>query len=137
MATYLRIAGKDLNIDELLSDIDIEPSRVWKKGEKKFKSIRPNETHKWSGVSFCASDADMGEFDLQVQDCIEFLNEFQAEISRMLRASDIEEAALDFGIELRDVAIHSDYLPAELIKLAGHLGIGIELSHYPPMKDER
>jgi hypothetical protein len=135
MAAYFRIAGEHINIDEFLNDIDIEPSNIWKKGEKKYKSIRPEELYKWSGVSFCASDADMNEFDVQVEDCIEFLTEFKAEISQLLESDDVEEATIDFGIELMDVAIHSDYLPPKLIKLAGKLGIGIELSHYPQMED--
>ena len=43
----------------------------------------------------------------------------------------VETVALDFGIERRDVAVQCDRLPEELIRLAGTLGLGIELSHYP------
>jgi hypothetical protein len=34
-------------------------------------------------------------------------------------------------LERRDVAVQCDELPAVLVRLAGSLGLGIELSHYP------
>ena len=41
-----------------------------------------------------------------------------------------ECAAPDFGVERRDVAIQCDYLTPELVRLAGLLGLGIEVSLY-------
>lgn len=38
---------------------------------------------------------------------------------------------LDFGVAWRNVIAQSDYLPPTLIIIAGELGIGIEISHYP------
>ena len=45
---------------------------------------------------------------------------------------------LDFPFSCRlgdGVAVQGDYLPPELLTLAGGLGIGIALSHYPRVKD--
>jgi hypothetical protein len=39
---------------------------------------------------------------------------------------------LDFAVESSDAAIDSKYLPPELLRRAGELGLGIELSFYPP-----
>ncbi len=44
----------------------------------------------------------------------------------------VQAVDLDFGIERRDVAVQCDRLPPELVRLAGSLGLGIELSQYPP-----
>lgn len=48
---------------------------------------------------------------------------------------------LDFGYYLRldgqRVLVQCDFLPSELLKLAGELGIGIELSLYPKVDKAR
>ena len=43
---------------------------------------------------------------------------------------------LDFGIERRDVAVQSDNLSSDLVRLAGSLGLAIELSQYPASDKE-
>lgn len=42
----------------------------------------------------------------------------------------IESRTLDFPVENRDVAVQCDVLPAQLLLLAGSLGIAIEISRY-------
>jgi hypothetical protein len=66
-----------------------------------------------------------------VQDAISFLTVNNHEVARLRSFPGIEHVYLDFGIARRDVLLQCDYLPPELVQLAGALGLGIELSQYP------
>ena len=54
-----------------------------------------------------------------------------AELARLRQEPGVEGMTLDFGIEWRDVAAQFDHLPPTLVRLAGALGLGLEISHYP------
>ena len=54
----------------------------------------------------------------------------------MCRWPGVEAVDLDFGFERRDVAVQCDRLPPALVRLAGSLGLGIELSQYWASGDE-
>jgi len=136
MSCYFRVVGKKLLIDELLEKVDMEPCSVWHKGEPRLTSKPKGKKRLHSGASFVASGAEMTEFNLQVEESIQFLEEFKKEIEIMVAYPGVEEARLDFGINLRDAFINSDYLPPKILALAGNLNIAIELSHYPPCNDE-
>lgn len=79
---------------------------------------------------FQVSNADFDAFDQQINDAIRFLQAHEADIKQMLSDSQ-GTGVLDFAIEWRDVAIQYDSIPAELVRLAGRLGLAFELSHYP------
>ncbi|HEV7998820.1 MAG TPA: hypothetical protein VGP63_02995 [Planctomycetaceae bacterium] len=83
--------------------------------------------------------ADFHEFPKQVAGATAFLLAEAEEIRRLRTFPGVEDVTLDFGIERRDVVVQSDHLPADLIRAAGALGLGIELSQYPPLdaKDEQ
>lgn len=136
MSCILRVYGSSLNVETLLAQTALEPDRVWKKGEPRFKSKPNGETLNNSGASFLASDADMSEFDTQTDDASVFLEENHSEIRKIVVFPGVEGVVLDFGVELRDVTIHSDYLPPKLIQAAAQVGIGVELSHYPCSKEK-
>lgn len=131
MSCILRVFGKSLNVEALLGQLTLEPDRVWRKGQPRFKTKPNGETLNKSGVSFVASDADMSEFNIQTEEASNFLEKHRSEIRRMVEFPEVEGVVLDFGVELRDIAIHSDYLPPKLLQNAAQTGIGIELSHYP------
>ncbi len=80
------------------------------------------------------SDA-AGNLTGQCRDAIAFLRSNKTELQRLKVYRGIDECWLDFGYDRRDVAVQCDYLPHELLLLAGSLGIGIELSLYPPAAD--
>lgn len=135
MSCVLRVWGNDLDIDALLEMIKIEAYRVWHKGDPvSSKAALPIQTY--SGACFTVSDAKFHEFEHQVEDAISFLERSAGDISFIAAFPGVEGAAIDFGIELRQVFVHCDYLPPKLLALAGPLGIGIELSHYPIADDD-
>lgn len=79
-----------------------------------------------------ASRASFGEFPRQVAEATAFLRAEWEQVQRLCEWPGVEGVTLDFGIERRDVAVQCDRLPAELVRLAGVLGLAIELSQYPP-----
>ena len=131
MSCILRISGDNLDIDSLLSAVDMRPDRCWRRGEPRWKSKPERASHEFSGVTFVASDADFSEFDLQVTEVSRFLEDYAEAISVMVNYEGVEGAQLDFGIEFRDVAIHGDFLPNAFLRLAATSGVDVLLSHYP------
>jgi len=135
MSCVLRIIGKELKINDLLN-IKLETDSYWSKGEPRFSRKPEGEKHLDSGAIYLVSDAEFEEFDIQIKDAIEYLKENKNQIKSILSLPGLDGSSLDFGIVWRDVAVQSDYFPPELIKIAGELGLGIELSQYPPSEED-
>ncbi len=138
MSAILRAAGRDFDVDAFLASSTLKPCKVHHRGEPRIPGsqtdpgARPNEA---SGLNLVASEADFDEFEKQVADATEFLLAESEEIRRLVECPGVDGVTLDFGIERRDVAVQCDVLPAELVRVAGTLGLSIELTQYPP-KDE-
>ena len=133
MSAIIRVYGKDFNVDAYVADCTLPVCTVKRRGEPVFPTSQPDgRRHEQSGVHVLASEAEFREFRTQVDEAIAFLRANEAELRRLRTYSGVETATLDFGIERRDVAVQSDRLPAELLRLAGALDVDIELSQYPP-----
>jgi hypothetical protein len=135
MACYLRVYGDELNVKELISTLKIEPSKIWEKGLPRFKS-NPEKLNKNSGFNIVVSDAEWNEFEKQKAMAIDYLEDHKTILASVISYLGVEGGYLDFGIEWRDEAVQSDSFPPSLIKLAGKIGLGIELSQYPPDDEE-
>ena len=48
----------------------------------------------------------------------------------------VQNVTLDFGIALRDVAVHSDLLTPKFLGAVADTGIAVELSHYPCSEEQ-
>lgn len=79
---------------------------------------------------FHVSSAGFEAFGQQIDDALRFLHAHETDVKQMLSASQVT-GILDFAIEWRDVAIQYDSIPAELVRVAGSLGLALEISHYP------
>jgi hypothetical protein len=121
-----RATGFDFLVDEFLSQSTLVPHKVWRKGERK----SAKRIHKWSGFTMVASEADMDDVPQQIADAMNFLTTNHEELSKLQNFPGAETVSLDFGIEDRDVGVQCDYFPPELLRLAGNLGIGIEITRY-------
>jgi hypothetical protein len=121
-----RATGFDFQVDQFLSQSTLVPYEVWRKGERKSEK----RIHKWSGFTIVASEADMDEVPQQIEDAINFLKTNHAELENLQNFTGAETVYLDFGIEDRDVGLQCDRFPPELLRLAGNLNIGIEVSRY-------
>jgi hypothetical protein len=84
-------------------------------------------------ISFDVSDKDWDDFEGQIKDTILFLTKHYGELEALFKTHNITTAYLDFPIYSRlygDIVNQNDYLPKELIALAGKLSLGIEMAMY-------
>jgi len=85
------------------------------------------------GFSCIVSEKEWTDFEGQIEDAIRFLREHEDELRNLLGKYELDDIRLDFPFSSHldeDCIAQFDYLPPELLKLAGNIGIGIELSHY-------
>jgi hypothetical protein len=122
----LRASGDEFQPLHFLEDSGFVPCNVFRKGERKA------EGRVWgsSGFTVVVSEASGGNFARQIRDAVEFLRRHQEELARLMKCAGLEDARLDFGVSRKDGFLQSSYLPPELLRLAGGLGIGVEISIY-------
>src|SRR5262249_34827302 len=131
MSAVLRAYGADFDVDRFLAGCTLPLCAVKRRGEPGFAARQPDgRRHERSGVHVSASDADFEEFPRQVEEATAFLRAEVEQVRRLCKFPGVEDVTLDFGIDRRGVAVQCDYLPPELVRLAGALGLGIELSQY-------
>ena len=110
------------------------------KGEPQLRTKPHGKKKRFSGLSIKVSDADFNNLTQQIKDTIDFLKENKDKLWHISQTSEVEHATLDFGIELRidfqKVVYQFERFPNELLKLAGDLGLEIELSLYPQSVEE-
>ena len=84
-----------------------------------------------NGVAhFQVSDAGFEDLQAQISDAVVFLRSNQEQL-RVTMARAASSGVLDFAVEWRDAIFQSNRFSPELVREAGHLGLALELSHYP------
>jgi hypothetical protein len=138
MSCVLRIDGINFKVDEYLQSTDLKPYRIYRKGEK--IKVGKVKFEKSNGCCFDLSTADFNNFKQQRKDAIKFLKTHFDQLNKVFSfgLTEYENPTIDFGITTRmhEFAVQCDYLEPELLKLAGNLNFGIELSQYHPSKEE-
>jgi hypothetical protein len=84
-------------------------------------------------ISFDVSDKEWDDFPGQVEDATAFLSKWEAELISFTSDFEPEEMILDFPLYSRlseSIINQNDYLPKQLITLAGRLGLCIGMSIY-------
>ena len=121
-----RASGDEFVPQEFLSRSSFSACNVFLRGEARGSS----SVWQTSGFTVEVSAASGEEFGEQIQDAFEFLNRFRDELSRLADMSGVTNLRLDFGVSRKSGFLQSSYLPPELLKVAGGLKIGIEISIY-------
>ena len=137
MSCMFRIAGVKLDVDGLLASVPLASTMSFRKGEPRFRTNPKGKRNKDSGAAFLVSNADFDQFEKQKRDAVAFLKAKKAVIRRIMNWPGVDGGELDFGVGARDVIIQCEYFPAELLRLAGGLGLDIELSLYPPFEEKK
>ena len=136
MSCILRISGRHLDVDKLIKGSSLKPYDIYKKGQPSYPGLRIKRINKYSGISIEVSKADFDKFEKQIKDAIKFLTKHKTSVKKLTTNKQVESSCLDFGVDLRigynNIALQSDTLPYELLKLAGDLKIDIQISLYPP-----
>lgn len=130
----LRIFGESLDLDALLAMNLFEPSSVRRRGEPRSKTKPDGERHTQSGICVAVSDAEWSELAKQIEDATRFLEANKAALIEASRLPGLDWFVLDFPSELRigtdDIVAQSDTFPAPLVRAAGEVGLGLELTTY-------
>lgn len=79
---------------------------------------------------FLVSQAESDELPAQLSDAIAFLRLHQVGLQPVMNQTGVT-GELDFAVVRRDVAVQCDAFPAELVRIAGSLGLALMFSHYP------
>jgi hypothetical protein len=128
-ACVLLVSGVQFAVDDFVanSKLTSNPSRysLWRSGEP----LR-NGSHEDSGfiLDVCAVES-KGLKEL-IERVISFLKDNFTELKQLMDHPDVETGVLDFSINRRDVTTQYDRFPAELIRLAGNLGLWIDLTQF-------
>jgi hypothetical protein len=125
MSAVLRAHGASFDVDQYLLKCTFPVCAVYHKGERKAR-----KESKQNGFNADMSNAGFDPLAKQVKDVIAFVRKHRKELRRLLRCPGVK-VSIDFGVAWRDVIVQSDYLPSELVRLAGELGLAIQVSHYP------
>jgi hypothetical protein len=132
----LRVLGDSFQPREFLKGTGLMPCSVFVKGDTSESRRRPSQT---SGFN-CAVSSDSASFEKQVEDALAFFKANSTDLERLHLRKDIESMYLDFAYECRlddeVVAVQREYLPVELLRRAGELGLGIALTHLPSRQEE-
>lgn len=127
----LRVSTDDVAIDDLLSSIKVASYRIDRKGEPIFRSER---VRKKSGFHILTHGTSELNLQSQIVETIAFLRTHAKDLASIMSFPGVTGAELDIAIIRRDVVVQGEYLPSELLSLAGNLGIGINISLYPELE---
>jgi hypothetical protein len=132
----LRVTGRKFDPEKYLGSSTLEAYLVFRAGEPRFPSNPKSKAHEVSGFCVDVSRGPWNTLAGQTGDAIAFLKRHKHSLARLRSIRKVEDARLDFRVDLRidrhRVFAQFDYFPPTLVSLAGALGIGLELSIYPP-----
>jgi hypothetical protein len=129
----LRVSSQTGSFKAFLASSRLPAYATFDKGEIAEK--RSGRTYTHYGFKCGVSDREWDDLPGQVQDAIAFLREHEGALRFLLANHPVDDIRLDFPHTVRlseEIAVQCDYFPPELIRLAGVLGIGLELTLFPP-----
>ena len=131
MGCVLRASGKHFDVDEYLRKSPFTNYHVYRKGEPRFSTTPRGEKNRMTGISIVIINRSFDSLNRQIRAAISFLEKNRTKIRRLVRFTGLGgPPVLDFGINKRDFPAQFDRFSAELVSLAGKLGLAIELSQY-------
>ena len=138
----LHVRGENFDPDTVLPATSLRPYQAYRNGEPMFSPLAEGSLremlHKSGGFKCDVSLAD-GLLSTQVGDALAFLTQHYSDLARLSNNPTITDIYIDFGYNLRldgeRVMVQCDFLPHELLRVAGELRIAFELSLYPPLSN--
>jgi hypothetical protein len=135
MSCVLKVAGREFDVDAYMKRGALVPSGVYRRGEARFPTLPRARPNSQSGFNVVVSKKPFSDFEGQVRDAVTFLGKQRRAILALRRRAGVEGATLAFGVERRgDAAVQFQVFPEDLVRLAGQLGVALELSFYPEPK---
>jgi hypothetical protein len=125
----LVVSGVQFAVDDFVlnSQLTSKLSRysLWHFGEP----LRDGN-HADSGFILDVSVQESKSHNELVERVITFLDDHFAELKLLMDYPGVESGVLDFSLNKRDVTVQHDRFPAALVRLAGDLGLWIDLTQY-------
>jgi hypothetical protein len=132
MSCVLRVAGREFDVDAYIKRGALVPSAVYRRGEARFPTLPRARKSSQSGFNIVVSKKPFSDFAGQVRDAVTFLERQRRAVQALRRRNGVDGATLDFGVERRgDAIVQCQVFPEDLVRLAGQLGLALELSFYP------
>jgi hypothetical protein len=127
----LRVVGRKFDVDRFLDTSHLNPCAEYRRGEPILRHRPRGKKHQRSGFNVDVSRAAKQSIAKQAVQAVAFLKRYKRELRRLRRYPGVENTVLDFGVyERKAAAVQCEHLPIELIRLAGQLYLGIEVSIY-------
>ena len=135
------VMSKNTSFKKFLEDNpELPVYQAHEKGDKRKIGADENPYYEDSGFSCDVSDRPWHDTEGQIVDMISFLEVYSHYLLNLKETHQIDDWRFDLPYECRldDDAFFTqcDYLPPKLMRLAGVLEIGIELSLYWPNSDD-
>lgn len=92
-------------------------------------SLKPYRIEK-DCAHFSVSECEFDDFAGQLRDALAFIIANASDITLLMHSAEAA-GVLDFAVEIRDDGFQFRAFPPSLVRLAGGLGLGLELSLYP------
>ena len=132
MSAILRATGETFDVDAFLKDSHLLIDQVYRVGEPVFPASNPDGRKKErSGFSVVASEVDFEDYKLQMKESFFFMRDHADELRRLLAFTGLQSVCIDFGANIYPPGWCSFRFPPPLMRMAGNLGIDLELSVYP------
>lgn len=130
----LRVASRRRTLTDFLSEARIPYYETHDRDTPMRFGSQKGKPYGYAGFKSDVSTKEWDDLPGQISDAIRFLRRHKADLKRLKTKFQVSDVRLDFPHNLRigqhDIVAQFDYLPPNLISLAGELGIGIELSLY-------
>ena len=130
----LRVASRRKTLSDFLSEAQIPYCECHDRDTPMKFGPQKGMPYGYAGFKSDVSSKAWDDLPGQISDAIRFLRRHKADLKRLKTKLQVSDVRLDFPHNLRighhDIVAQFDYLPPNLISLAGELGIGIELSLY-------
>ena len=131
----LRATGAEFDVDQFLATSSLEPCAVFRRGAPRRLSKTRGSCFERSGLKVAVSEGTWSGIEKQTADAERFLAGHRMEVERLVATAGVTDIALDFPVSLRigenEVMVQSDRFPVSLVRIAGTLGVALELTIYP------
>jgi hypothetical protein len=130
----LRVSGPQVDPARVLIGTTLLPDRVYHAGDPIFPSRPEGRRHVLSGFSVVVADTTPTDLQSQVARALAFLDRHATDILAIHESDMTPDIRLDFPVRLRagrEVAAQFESFPADLVRRAGALGVGLAISIYP------
>jgi len=135
--------GDFFNVEEYLATVSMDTLDVFIKGQQRSRR-RPRASRPFKASGFTIGVSDSNDVKKQIDDALKFISRETSALLKLKEWAGVTERRLDFGCTLSigkidpssggEIMVQCEYFPAALLKIAGDLGIGIEVSIYPALE---